>query len=481
MYAKRNKGVRLEDFGSLLPDEQDTLGSHSAVQGTDLATGLEIMPLRGFLQLFFQRMSPAGRIPVRTISPAMSEALRNIIDDLLDASLATELVNDPAQENGAIAKALSSLINYVSAQTAASAPPTHRWDHFTLFEASIDDSQENAGVQTFVYVPSKGRPARPTDWRTGYGLLFVLPRLIDAVSSPGDKQCDLTSQGPFQISGGDLTGAVTPGLEVPDDLLITSVNHAFRRMDALTNAMLRACPARTHVFSLIFAREERRLCFYYMDRSRSVFSNGARLDKQKDEEFEMLVVALLEVLSGSHAQYGLHENFTWIGAMPDAAAEAQLFSDMSSLSVKVGPRTFQLGRRVDIAPHKGSFEASRYLARLIDGPALASQAHCTQTETGCADALISFRWVPVGQDEAHNEVHLLRLGYQRGAGEVAAVYDSRLLSDSSGWSFSRAPMRHQPLLLVSVMEPLVSLDEVRSVDQFKIAFISIIRGAPISA
>jgi len=207
---------------------------------------------------------------------------------------------------------------------------------------------------------------------------------------------------------------------------------------------------------------------------------GPMLDKQKNGgEFEMLIDGLHGLLSSSRSQYGLHECFMRIDAGPTTGTEAQLFSDISLLSVKVGPRTFQLIRRVDIAPHNGSFEASRYLARLIDGPALLSQADLhprTGTGTGRADALISFSWVPAGQDEAHNEDHLLRVGCQRGGGEIAAVYDSRYLSDRGGWDLSSALMSH-PLLLASVMEPLVSLDEVRSVEQFKKAFRSILRGA----
>jgi hypothetical protein len=468
MHAKRNKGVRLEDFAGLLPDEQGP-ELHSTIQPTEPTDGLETLSLIEF----FRRLSLADGVRAQTKSLAASEALHNIVDDLMDASLVAELHNGRTQNDEVTTKAFRSLVEYVSATTAAAVPLSRQWDHLTLFEASIDDIQEEA--QTFFYVPSMSHPVRPADWRAGYGLLFVIPRLTNAMSLPQGKR--LTPRGPVQISGVDPTSAVASGLRASDDSLVAPANYVSQRMSMLADAMLRTCPARTHVFSLVYVCDDRRLCFYYRDRSRSVFSNGAVLDKQ-NEDFETLVSALLGVLSHSNVQYGLQQCFTPIGAVPAVRAEVQLFGDMSSLAVKVGPRTFQLGRRVDTAPYKYSFETSRYLARLTDGLALPSQADSdTRTKTEGADALVSFRWVTVA-DEAHNEAHLLRLGRQRGVGEVAAIYDSQFLSDYGGWGIPSAAARPHSLLLASVMEPLIPLDEVRGVEQFKRAFRSIVRGAP---
>lgn len=477
MHAKRNKGIRLENFRRLLPDEQDTLGSPKpqvAVQPVDPAPDREILPFAEFWRRCFRRLSRADGVPRQTKSLTRSASLRHIVNDLIGGGLAAEVGDGRAQGQDAIAKALGSFIENLSTQTSTTARP---WHHLTLFEADIDDDLEDAGYRTFFYAPSTANPKHPTNWRAGYGLLFVIPRLTGASSQ--DRQFHPSSRDLLPISSNDLTGSVEPGVRAIDESLIAALGHVSRRIDVLSSAMLRSCPARTHVFSLVYVVEESRLCFHYADRSRSAFAMGPMLDKQKNGgEFEMLIDGLHGLLSGSRSQYGLHECFMRIDAGPATGAEAQLFSDLSLLSVKVGPRTFRLSRRVDIAPHNGSFEVSRYLARLIDGPALPSQADLhTRTGTGRADALVSFSWVPAGQDEAHNEAHLLRVGCQRGCGEVAAVYDSRYLSDRGGWEFSSAFMKRHPLLLASVMEPLVSLDEVRNVEQFKKAFRSIMRGA----
>lgn len=481
MHAKRDKGVRLEDFARLLPDEHDALGSskpHTVIQCIDLTVDPEIISLNEFSRRFCRHLSFADGICAQIRSLAASEALRNIIDDLVDATLLAEVDDRRTPTDQVATNALNSLVEYVSATAAATAPPNHRWDHLTLFEASIDGIQEDDGAQTFFYIPPTEHSVRSTDWHASYGLLSVIPRFTNAMSLSRDEGFDSTPHPPLQTSGGDPTSAVARGLQASDGSLVAAANSVSQRMGILTNAMLGACHARTHVFSLVYVRDERRLCFLYKDRTRSVFSNGAVLDKQNDEDFEVLVSALFGVLSHSNVQYGLHECFMQIDRVLDPRGGLQPFGDMSSLSVKVGPRIFQLGRRVDTASHKDSFETSRYLALLTDGPALSSQANSatrTEEEEGAA-VLISFRWVAASTDEAHNETHLLRLGRQRRVGEVAAVYDSQLLSNYGGGDFPGVTTGYS--LLASVTEPLIPLDEVRGVEQFKKAFRSIVRGAP---